>query len=374
MSVELYPDHKAILHFQNSLKVYEIDFLDYLTEFLLRDEYAKRHFEIYVKPTLGYSAFDFIVLEPNQAIYGFHTPENLEHYRLSQEIFDYFMEQRLYTLSPSFQRRIQQTIFEKQQEKKESLIKQLFYIYEENFLEEIFEVDGEKSNLITSKDFQKGSSILKKIFSYSKKSSNQLTETETEEIRQRLNPNTNIENYISKSLPRDYEIYAKSKAQAKQKFKGAPGSGKTLLLTKRVIDCANRLKGNGRILVISGNISKVNALKDLITAEDGRSLQELGIDISSFQELAPTKEKYQAMFIDDGQYLKTSWINYLLEHYLIEMTEENDYEYIVMADEDELPSVPKIFGPYHTLNHDLKRINNMLKNSREIFLSILNGG
>src|SRR5699024_5553916 len=161
----------------------------------------------------------------------------------------------------------------------------------------------------------------------------QLTKVETDEIKQRLNPNTNIENYISKSLPRDYEIYAKSETQAKQKFKGIQGSGKTLLLTKRVINCANRLKENGRILVISGNISKVNDLKNLITAEDGRSLQELGIDISSFQELAPTKKKYQALFIDDAQYLKTSWIDYLLEHYLIEMSEENDYEYIVMADE-----------------------------------------
>src|SRR5699024_2896134 len=112
----------------------------------------------------------------------------------------------------------------------------------------------------------------------------QLTKVETDEIKQRLNPNTNIENYISKSLPRDYEDYVKSQSQAKQKFKGSQGSGKTLLLTKRVINCANRLKEDGRILVISGNISKVNDLKNLITAEDGRSLQELGIDISSFQE------------------------------------------------------------------------------------------
>lgn len=373
MSVELYPDHKAILHFQDSLKVYEIDFLDYLTEFLLRDEYVDRQFEIYVKPTLGHSAFDFIVLEPNQAIYSFQTPENIKQYQMNQETFDFFMEQRLYTLSPTFQRRIQQTIIEKQQEKKEVVIKQLFYIYEENFLEEIYEEDLEDSILITSKDFQNSTSTLNEIFSVEKDSSIQLTETETEEIKQRLNPNTNIENYISKSLPRDYYVFAKSQSQSKHKFKGAQGSGKTLLLTKRVINCANRLKENERILVISGNISKVNDLKNLITAEDGRSLQELGIDISSFQELAPAKKKYQALFIDDAQYLKSSWIDYLLEHYLVEMTEENDYEYVVMADEAELPAVPKIFGPYRTLKHDLRRINKMLKDSREIFLSILDG-
>src|SRR5699024_1297621 len=198
MSVELYPDHKAILHFQDSLKVYEIDFLDYLTEFLLHDEYAKRQFEIYVKPTLGHSAFDFIVLEPNQAIYSFQTPENLEQFQINQETFDYFMSQRLYTLSPAFQRRIQQTIFEKQQEKKEIVIKQLFYVYEESLLEEIYEEGFEDAILITSKDFKEDFSTLNDVFSVPQNSSVQLTDVETEEIKERINPNTNIEHYISK--------------------------------------------------------------------------------------------------------------------------------------------------------------------------------
>src|SRR5690625_4484732 len=282
------------------------------------------------------------------------------------------MENRLYTISPALQRMIQQTVHEKQQEKKKFLIKHLFYIYEETLLEDFSKVEIEENILVTADDFQTNTPILEEMFKLQKNSDIRLTESETEEIKQRLNPNTNIENYISKSLPRDYEEYAKSQSQAKQKFKGPKGSGKTLLLTKRVINCANRLKENGRILVISGNVSKVNDLKNLITAEDGRSLQELGIDISSFQELAPANRKYQALFIDDAQYLKTAWIDYLLEHYLIEMTEENNYEYIVMADEAQLPVVPKIFGPYHTLIHDLRRINKMLKDSREIFLSILN--
>lgn len=371
MSVELYPDHKAILHFQDSLKVYEIDFLDYLTEFLSQDEYVNRHFEIYVKPTLGHSAFDFIVVEPNQAIYIIQTPENLEAYQAVSDTFDYFMEQRLYTLSPALQRRIQQTVHEKQQEKKQFLIKHLFYIYEETLLEDFSKVEIEENILVTADDFQTNTPILEEMFKLQKDSDIRLTESETEEIKQRLNPNTNIENYISKSLPRDYEEYAKSQSQAKQKFKGPKGSGKTLLLTKRVINCANRLKENGRILVISGNVSKVNDLKNLITAEDGRSLQELGIDISSFQELAPLKEKYLALFIDDAQYLKSPWFKYLLEHYLVEMTEENDFEYVVMADEDNLPTVPKILGPFRELKHDLERINKMLSDSRDIFLDIL---
>src|SRR5690625_4867445 len=124
MSVELYPDHKAILHFQDSLKVYEIDFLDYLTEFLLHDEYAKRQFEIYVKPTLGHSDFDFILLDQNHAIYTFQTPTNLQQFQINQETFHYNKNQRLYTLRQANQRRIQQNIFEKQQENKEIVIKQ----------------------------------------------------------------------------------------------------------------------------------------------------------------------------------------------------------------------------------------------------------
>ena len=85
MSVELYPDHKAVLHFYNSLKVYEIEFLDYLTAYLTSDLYTDRHFDIYVKPTLHHSAFDFIIVEPNQAIYTIQTPKTLEEYLTAQK-------------------------------------------------------------------------------------------------------------------------------------------------------------------------------------------------------------------------------------------------------------------------------------------------
>src|SRR5690625_1542195 len=360
MSVELYPDHKAILHFHDSLKVYEIDFLDYLTKFLSRDEYAKRHFEIYVKPTLGHSAFDFMVLEPNRALYVIQTPENMEQYQFGLEAMDYFMKERLYTLSPALLRRIQQTVDEKKEEKKVHLIKRLFYIYEENLLEDISNEDEMTIERITPDDFHNSSSVLEKAFDLSEEQVIQLSETETEEIQRTLNPNTNFNNYISTSLPKDYEEYARSQSQSKQKYKGPTGSGKTLLLVNRVIHCANRLKEDGRILVVSGKLSKVNDLKDLITAEDGRSLQELGIDVSSFQELATPEEKYHALFIDDAHELKNEWMEHLLEHYLIDMTEEKEYEYVVMANEDDLPGVPRIFGPFRSLKHDLGRINKML--------------
>lgn len=379
MSVELYPDHKAILHFQDSMKVFEIDFLDYLTKFLSADEYAQRHFDIYVKPTLSHSSFDFIVVEPNRGIYVIHTPETIDQYLVGNETFEYFMKQRLHTLSRSLHRRIQRTVKDNQFEKAAKIIKHFYYIYDEHLLEDIESLDEDEDfsdeisdNLIVvGADFEERSDLLTDLFKVSENSDNRLTMKESRESKETLNPNTNIEDYIPKSLPKDYEEKAESISQAKQKFKGPEGSGKTMLLTKRIINCANRIKNSNRILVISGDITKVNALKDLITAEDGRSLQELGIDISSFQELAAPKKRYQALFIDDAQFIKPDWFEYLIEHYLVDMTDDEDYEYVVMADEDNLPVVPKIHGPFRTLKFDFRRIQKMLNDSREIFLSIL---
>lgn len=379
MSVELYPDHKAILHFQDSLKVYEIDFLDYLTKFLSADEYAKRHFDIYVKPTLSHSSFDFIVIEPGRGIYVIQTPETVNQYLLGNETFEYFMKQRLHTLSRSLHRRIQRTVKDNQFEKSAKIIKQFHYIYDEHLLEEIISLDvdedfleeNSKIKIVTGEDFEQRSELLLELFKISENSDNRLTVKESRESKETLNPNTNIEDYIPKTLPKDYEEKAQSVSQSKQKFKGPEGSGKTMLLTKRIINCANRIKNSNRILVISGNITKVNDLKDLITAEDGRSLQELGIDISSFQELAAPKKRYQALFIDDAQFIKPDWFEYLIEHYLVDMADDEDYEYVVMADEDNLPVVPKIHGPFRTLKFDFRRIQKMLNDSREIFLDIL---
>ena len=383
MSVELYPDHKAILHFQDSLKVYEIDFLDYLTKFLSADEYAKRHFDIYVKPTLSHSSFDFIVVEPNRRIYIIHTPESMDQYLVGNETFEYFMNQRLHTLSPTLHRRIQRTVKDNQFEKSAQIIKQLYYIYDESLLEDILSLNDDedfekivedklsKDIIVGGSDFIEHSQMLTDLFEVPKQSDNRLTGKETHEAKQTLNPNTNIVDYIPKTLPKDYEEKAQSVSQSKQKFKGPEGSGKTLLLAKRIINCANRLKNSNRILVISGDITKVNHLKDIITAEDGRSLQELGIDISSFQELAAPKKRYQALFVDDAQFIKSDWFDYLLTHYLIDMTDEEDYEYVVMADEDNLPTIPKIHGPFRTLKFDFRRIQKMLNDSREIFLDIL---
>ena len=362
MSVELYPDHKAILNFHDSLKVYEVDFLDHLTAFLSQDAYADRQFDLYVKPSLHHSAFDFIVVEPNHALYFIQTPEVAADYDAVREAFDYFYYHRLHSLSPTLERNLR-----KSAQQDTLRIKKVLYLYDEAIQEEL----PEDVTKLVSVDFDQHSEQLMEIFKPEENQIFRLTKTESHEIKNALNPNTNLPYYISKSLPREYLVHAQSRTQTKQKFKGKSGSGKTLVLAKRVISCANRLTNAGKILVVTGNTFNLRYLKDLITAEAGRSLQELGVDVSSYQELGPAKEKYQALFIDDAEYFESEWFHQLLDNYLVEMTEDTDYEYVVMANEDYLPKVPTIFGRFITLPLEIGKVSRLLNMSREIFLDIL---
>lgn len=363
MSVELYPDHKAILNFHDSLKVYEVDFLDHLTAFLGQERYADRHFALYVKPTLHDSAFDFIVVEPNQSLYFIQTPEVADDYEAVREAFKEFYSHRLDSLSPTLARNLRKSA------QQETLrIKKIVYLYDEMIQEEL----PEDVIKLVSMDFEQQSQQLREIFKREENQIFRLTPTESQEIKQALNPNTNLPHYISKTLPHDYLDYAKSRAQTKQKFKGKRGSGKTLVLAKRVIACANRLTQAENILVVTGNPDNLRYLKDLITAEAGRSLQELGVSVSSYQELGPAKEKYLALFIDDAEYFEDEWFDDLLANYFIEMTDETNYEYVVMADAKYLPKVPQIHGRFITLPLEIGKVSRLLNLSREIFLNILN--
>ena len=362
MSVELYPDHKAILNFHDSLKVYEVDFLDHLTAFLGQDAYADRQFNVYVKPTLHQSTFDFIVVEPNHAVYFIQTPEVANDYEAAQEAFDYFYSHRLHTLSPTLARNLR-----KSAQQDTLRIKKILYLYDETIQEEL----PEDVMKLVSVDFDHHSEQLREIFKPEENQTFRLTKTESQEIKQALNPNTNLPHYISKSLPRDYIDCAKSRSQTKQKYKGKSGSGKTLVLAKRVISCANRLTHAGKILVVTANPVNLRYLKDLITAEAGRSLQELGVDVSSYQELGAIKEKYLALFIDDAEYFDEESFHYLLDEYLVEMADTNDFEYVVMADEEYLPKVPQIYGRFITLPLEIGKVSRLLNMSREIFLDIL---
>lgn len=372
MSVELYPDHKAILHFQDSLKVYEIDFLDYLTAYLASDLYEDRHFDIYVKPTLHHSAFDFIIVEPHHAIYTIQTPETLEEYQTDQAALDYFYHHRLHSLSPTLAQNIQQSVQDDEMIKN-ALNTPLVYHFEEELTDEFSKEKAETDVFITGKDFLENTEILQETFKQRNNPSFKLTPKETAEIKRTLNPNTNIKHYIPKSMPKEYHEKTTSRPQTKQKFKGSEGSGKTLVLTKRAIQCSNRLNNNGRILVIAGDTQKVRALKDIITAESAKSLQELGMDVVSYQELLPTDEKYQALFIDDGHYLEVDEYEDLLENFLVPMTDAYPYEYVVMVDSDYKTTVPQIFGRFIQLKYDLRKMTQMLNESRSVFLDILSG-
>lgn len=370
MSVELYPDHKAVLHFHHSLKVYEIDFLDYLTSYLADEMYQDRHFDIYVKPTLHHSAFDFIIVEPRQAIYTIQTPQTLKEYQTGQQALDYFYKHRIHTLSPTLSQNIQKSA-QTDEMIKNALNTPLVYLYDESLVEE-FSVEKAKEDVfITGKDFLENTEILKNTFAPRINSSFKLTPKETFEIKQALNPNTNLKQYIPKSVPRDYHEKAESLPQTKRKFKGFSGSGKSILLAKRAINCSNRLKENGRILIVSGNSQKTRQLKDLITGEAGKSLQELGMDVASYPDLLEPDKKYRALFVDDAHYLENSYLEDLVDNYLVEMTEANDYEFVVMSDTENLPTVPNIYGPFVTLKYDLNKMTKMLNDSRRVFLDII---
>ena len=291
------------------------------------------------------------MVEPNETVYIIQSPHNIEQFTAKKE-----------TLKQNIEPYPQN----------DHVFKKLYYIYEKELYQALMELET-KQILITPTDFESHAQWLQQVFAEKPANTYRLTAKQTKIIQRALNPNTNLTDYISKTLPANYEEKVKSKTQAKQKFKGSKGAGKTNLLVKRVINCANRLKDNGKILVVVGDLTKANNLKDLITAEDGRSLQELGIDVDSYQQLVPSNYKYKALFVDDAEDFETQELQNLLDNYLVEMTEDNDYEYVVMADEIDLPKIPRIPGPYNSLNNETQHISELLNDSRKIFLDILNG-
>jgi len=331
MSVELFPDHKAILNFHDSLAVLEIDLLSYLTSFLSREEYVHRQFDIYVKPTLNQSDFDFIIVEPEEMIYIIQTPQDEKDFAHKKEALT-------------------------QTEQQSPLIRTLYYIFDKNLFEKLSENVSESASLVQPSDFEDNTEVLAETFAEKGTTDARLPKKETRHMIRALNPNSNIKNYDSPVLPKQQRQYAKSTPQTKQKFKGGPETNKTSLLVKRVVNCANRLEDTGSILVVAPTPADANHLKDLITAEDGRSLQEIGINVASFEQLTPPAQKYNALFIDEAQEFNDSWLVELVEDYLVKMTDDNNYEYVVMSDTQNPPKVPQIFGRFITLKDKQRNI------------------
>lgn len=369
MSVELRPNHKAILNYYNSLRVYEIDMLAYLTDFLSQTLYQERHFEIYVKPTLHQTIFDFVIVEPRQAIYLLQTPHSKEEYIHKQENTQHFLETKLHELSPMLERNLNIMNPSQAKKKRQEVIQTLFYIFEEELYDSL--ADEEKEKVLIAADFSENEEALRELFKVPADDRFSLTGKETAEIQAALNPNSNLVDYVPKTLSQENQVKAKSVSQAKQKFKGPASSGKTTLLVQRIISCANRLNGKGEILVVPGDYSQVEDLKELITAEDGRSLQELGVQILAADDLEVPLEKFSALFVDDAERLNRTIFEDLLENYLVDTDESNDFEYVVMASEEKLPKIPQIFGPFSTIDEHYQEMSNLLAQSRKIFLEIL---
>ncbi|WP_024613169.1 AAA family ATPase [Clostridium sp. Ade.TY] len=146
----------------------------------------------------------------------------------------------------------------------------------------------------------------------------------------------------------------KSKEGVNAKIKGIAGSGKTTLLCNRAISAYKRIHGNGRILILTYNITLRNYIKEKMSSFkikfnwsafyinsyymflNQRAL-ELGVDIKNinnegiyklFSILVKEENKYDAIFIDEVQDFEREWLDLLKDVFL----KENG-EYILFGDE-----------------------------------------
>ena len=174
-----------------------------------------------------------------------------------------------------------------------------------------------------------------------------MSKEETSRIEFIINPGFNGKNIKTFPVDPDYRRLASSQPK-RQKIKGVAGSGKTSLLAKRAVDCAiNRIK-NGRILVITYNITMTNYLRDKINAENPySSFKNLDIDIRHFHSLFEWEKKadsgemrivrkrfpdemFDAIFVDEGQDFELIWHKLLERCYL---KKDKHVEYVIFADE-----------------------------------------
>ncbi|MGG0240787.1 AAA family ATPase [Bacillus rhizoplanae] len=136
-----------------------------------------------------------------------------------------------------------------------------------------------------------------------------------------------------------------------QKIKGVAGSGKTLVLARRCVNAHKRT--GGRVLILTFNITLRNYIKDRISdvREDfdwsnfeikhyhlfiSSTCKERGIkvtlgsfeDISLFNGVESSIEKYSAIFIDEIQDFKFEWQQILKKYFL-----EEGGEFVLLGDE-----------------------------------------
>jgi len=138
----------------------------------------------------------------------------------------------------------------------------------------------------------------------------------------------------------------------RRKIKGAAGSGKTVVMAGRIVNAA--LRTNGKVLVLTYNITLINYIKDRIRDVKKRfnnssfeianfhqwfkgeannyNLEIESIDDwedSNFFELVKDEiRKYDAVFIDEVQDYHQSWLNMITSYFI-----KSDGEFVVFGDE-----------------------------------------
>lgn len=136
----------------------------------------------------------------------------------------------------------------------------------------------------------------------------------------------------------------RSEIRPRRKIKGVAGSGKTLVLAKRAVNAFKRT--NSRVLILTYNISLVNYIRDRIS--DVRETFEwssfyiinyhqffkaeannhnLKVTLSSwednnfFESVKNSIVKFDAIFIDEIQDFKQSWIDLIFKYFAHDNTE-----------------------------------------------------
>ena len=141
-------------------------------------------------------------------------------------------------------------------------------------------------------------------------------------------------------------------APVRRKIKGAAGSGKTVVMAGRIVNAA--LRTNGKILVLTYNITLINYIKDRIR-DVRKRFNNFSFEIANFHQwfigeannynleieslnnwedsafFEPVKDeirKYDAVFIDEVQDYHQSWLNMITNYFI-----DRNGEFVVFGDE-----------------------------------------
>lgn len=233
---------------------------------------------------------------------------------------------------------------------------------------------------------------MRDFFEQTWKENLRLSKDECQEIRSIIDPGENGQNMPLPDFKGKYGRLCQSE-DGRKKIRGIAGTGKTSVLAKRVVNASKRFP-HGEILVTCYNITMCNYLQDKIVAEGRKSLNELGIRVQHFHSLYSWKKisdkeyvmngksednRYDALFIDEGQDFKREWFDCLIQDYLMESTREfvifadenqNIYDRGTIVDEDEFAKPKKL--PNTPIKGRWTVLNEVYRTSSNEILSLIN--